>query len=244
MKTRTTTKTAASAALFAAWLLLPQTAQCFYNPSTGRWLSRDPVEETGGLNVYVFVGNQPINKTDRDGRATFSHRASFDVSIETHHYYSDVMIEFRSGYKARGCPDCKNIKLAQVLQNTYEDLFDHIVRSEDWKLDADKRSDPWYPYLNSQYGYVSMLDAPGLRWYHYPNPGFQVYGLTQIFETCAYCTDKGHQGFLGCVTWGHSVGGFRSSSSWGSGKNITPLPPSDTFLRAFDPGLFNPQVFK
>ena len=24
-----------------------------YNPETGRWLSRDPIEEEGGLNIYV-----------------------------------------------------------------------------------------------------------------------------------------------------------------------------------------------
>jgi RHS repeat-associated protein len=214
----------------------------YYSPSTGRWLSKDPIEESGEPNLYGFVGNQPINKIDRDGRATFPQRASFDVNIRKHHYFSEVIIGFRSSWKAQGCPDCKNIKLAQVYRNIFEDLFDHLVRSEDWKLDTDSTSDPWYPYQTSQYAYVSMHDAPGFRWY-YTNPGLQVYGLTQIFETCAYCTDQGHQGFLGCVTWGHSVGGLRSSWIWGSGMNIPPLPPSETFLRAFDLGLFNPNGF-
>jgi hypothetical protein len=53
--------------LFIAWLLLPQTANCFYSPSTGRWLSRDPIEEKGGLNLYAFVANDPIRKVDRLG---------------------------------------------------------------------------------------------------------------------------------------------------------------------------------
>lgn len=26
-------------------------AQAFFNPSTGRWLSRDPIEERGGANL-------------------------------------------------------------------------------------------------------------------------------------------------------------------------------------------------
>jgi hypothetical protein len=54
------------------WLATHE-AQAFYNPSTGRWLTRDPIEEEGGINLYVFVdnngvnwsddlGNQPINK--------------------------------------------------------------------------------------------------------------------------------------------------------------------------------------
>ncbi len=41
----------------------------FYNPSTGRWLSRDPIEEKGGLNLYEFVLNDPIAKIDALGNS-------------------------------------------------------------------------------------------------------------------------------------------------------------------------------
>ena len=39
----------------------------YYNPSTGRWLSRDPIEENGGVNLYGFVSNDPIGATDNLG---------------------------------------------------------------------------------------------------------------------------------------------------------------------------------
>jgi RHS repeat-associated protein len=39
----------------------------YYSPALGRWLSRDPIEERGGLNLYGFVGNDPVNKWDRLG---------------------------------------------------------------------------------------------------------------------------------------------------------------------------------
>lgn len=39
-------------------------AQAFYNPTTGRWPSRDPIEEEGGINLYGFVGNDPANTVD------------------------------------------------------------------------------------------------------------------------------------------------------------------------------------
>ena len=42
----------------------------FYNPSTGRWLSRDPIEEKGGKNLNGFVGNEPIFSVDSDGQGT------------------------------------------------------------------------------------------------------------------------------------------------------------------------------
>jgi len=36
----------------------------YYNPSLGRWLGRDPIEEKGGLHLYGFVGNNGVNKWD------------------------------------------------------------------------------------------------------------------------------------------------------------------------------------
>jgi RHS repeat-associated protein len=36
----------------------------WYDPVTGRWPSRDPIEERGGINLYGFVGNDGANKWD------------------------------------------------------------------------------------------------------------------------------------------------------------------------------------
>ncbi|MGE9269593.1 MAG: RHS repeat-associated core domain-containing protein, partial [Verrucomicrobiales bacterium] len=36
----------------------------YYDPETGRWPSRDPIEEEGGLNLYVAVGNNLLNRLD------------------------------------------------------------------------------------------------------------------------------------------------------------------------------------
>jgi RHS repeat-associated protein len=38
-----------------------------YAPALGRWLSRDPIEEWGGVNLYGFVGNEPLGQWDRLG---------------------------------------------------------------------------------------------------------------------------------------------------------------------------------
>lgn len=37
---------------------------------TGRWPSRDPIEERGGINLYGFVGNGATNKIDVLGKHT------------------------------------------------------------------------------------------------------------------------------------------------------------------------------
>jgi RHS repeat-associated protein len=36
----------------------------YYGPATGRWLSRDPTGERGGVNLYGFVRNTPLNLFD------------------------------------------------------------------------------------------------------------------------------------------------------------------------------------
>ncbi|MBW8782578.1 MAG: hypothetical protein JF599_11920 [Verrucomicrobia bacterium] len=35
-----------------------------YDPNAGRWLSRDPIAEAGGLNLYGYVTNDPFNLVD------------------------------------------------------------------------------------------------------------------------------------------------------------------------------------
>jgi RHS repeat-associated protein len=36
----------------------------YYSPSLGRFINRDPSEESGGINLYGFVGNDPVGRVD------------------------------------------------------------------------------------------------------------------------------------------------------------------------------------
>ncbi|PWU11446.1 MAG: hypothetical protein C5B50_23305 [Verrucomicrobia bacterium] len=42
----------------------------YHSPGPGRWLSRDPIEEKGGRNLYAFVLNRPIGNLDMFGLTT------------------------------------------------------------------------------------------------------------------------------------------------------------------------------
>jgi RHS repeat-associated protein len=43
----------------------------WYDPLTGRWPSRDPIGEGGGLNLYGFVGNDGVSYVDLVGMSEF-----------------------------------------------------------------------------------------------------------------------------------------------------------------------------
>ena len=45
----------------------------YYNPELGRWISRDPIEEEGGYNLYGMIGNNLLNNWDIWGQKTKLH---------------------------------------------------------------------------------------------------------------------------------------------------------------------------
>src|SRR5512133_3014265 len=40
----------------------------YYNATTGSWVSRDPISEKGGVNIYSFVVNDPLRRWDSIGQ--------------------------------------------------------------------------------------------------------------------------------------------------------------------------------
>ena len=43
-----------------------------YDPELGRWISEDPIEERGGVNLYEFVNNIPLLRVDNLGLVPYS----------------------------------------------------------------------------------------------------------------------------------------------------------------------------
>ena len=52
----------------------------YYSSRLGRFINRDPISESGGLNIYGFCGNNPVNKWDLLGMAFRADGSS--VSLE------------------------------------------------------------------------------------------------------------------------------------------------------------------
>ena len=49
----------------------------YYDPKSGRWPSRDPIEEEGGVNLYGFVGNVGVNRWDALGLISSIHAGAW-----------------------------------------------------------------------------------------------------------------------------------------------------------------------
>lgn len=71
----------------ASLFVLAQTAQAHYDPNIGRWISRDPIGEEGGLNLYGFVKNVPLTYIDRLGLLKWETKEvpSWDLPADAEH---------------------------------------------------------------------------------------------------------------------------------------------------------------
>src|SRR5215207_2964445 len=63
-------KTSIRLLLFALYAtLFLNIAHAHYNPRVGSFISRDPLGEAGGFNLYAYCGNDPVNRHDPLGLA-------------------------------------------------------------------------------------------------------------------------------------------------------------------------------
>jgi RHS repeat-associated protein len=72
---------------FSTKLLDPETGLYYYgyryyDPVTGRWPSRDPIEEDGGVNMYGFVRNHGIGQVDYLGLDGLPNNRENDIDRE------------------------------------------------------------------------------------------------------------------------------------------------------------------
>ena len=56
----------------------------YYDPSTGRFLQRDPIGISGGLNVYGYCGNNPVSRIDPNGQDFWDGSNGFHEWIAEH----------------------------------------------------------------------------------------------------------------------------------------------------------------
>lgn len=70
-----------------------------YSPPLGRFISCDPVEEDGGVNLYVFCGNDPVNSFDYLGMVDCKKE---NVAISVHGAGDEGAFDGRAKTSGRG----------------------------------------------------------------------------------------------------------------------------------------------
>ena len=75
----------------------------YYDPVTGRWPNRDPIEEQGGLNLYGMVGNDSVNAWDWLGLWMEDYVIEDSITLEDRRrYWFDLVV--RRGKVKPGLP--------------------------------------------------------------------------------------------------------------------------------------------
>ena len=139
------------------------------NPLDGRWISRDPIEEEGGWNLFAFVGNRIFNQADILGLWPWSQKQPDPPTFTT---------------ETKKCPDKNTISVV-------------VRRSNEITVDADGSPRAYHPKNiglddnrnggigKDNYGIVSPDVIQGKN---DPAPGYYV-SVTALFDPRKKKTD-------------------------------------------------------
>ena len=91
----------------------------YYDASTGRFISRDPIGQRDQINLYTYVGNSPLVYVDRDGKYSKSfikqHDATELLKVDMENGKNEYLLGLiketarRNGYNTKYRDDYRNL---------------------------------------------------------------------------------------------------------------------------------------
>ena len=189
----------------------------YYNPTEGRWLSRDPIEENGGVNLYATLRNDLTNKSDPVGLVDFRVKYGECTGTITVYEYklqptlNPLQAQLRIG--AIFLPDhdssccCKSTNWIQVTEVSPGKLG----KAEGPMIDMLPSAPS--PYYKEPFGdrFPGIGDTPHLLRKRSKDAKQRI---TFRVETCLACKAQGRPDrILGCIEWGFSFSENQSDDS-------------------------------
>ena len=145
----------------------------YYNPKIGRFINRDPIGESGGINLNAFVGNNPVNYYDYLGLHPDDPEEDEDLddydldpwevngwdAIDT--YLEELVIEWLNQSWENSIQSSYNYSYRQTYEIDDSQSYDKTYTLKTFVVDGDKEERgnkvPW----NSDNKYYVM---PPLNW--------------------------------------------------------------------------------
>ena len=143
----------------------------YYDPSTGRYLTPDPIGLAGGVNLFAYSLNNPINYLDPFGLHTIV------VCTDTHQVeiFDD---DGNSVYKEKavtGCPDHDTPEGEFVAGDWIKDKTNPKYGPRPWSEDKTNPYGPWFLPVNRQdgtYTTIGIHGTAGPGWSPFVKPPF------------------------------------------------------------------------
>lgn len=164
--------------LLTVFILAANSLYGFYDPSTGRFLSRDPSGESGGLNLYAYCNNDPVNNIEYLG---------LEVTRDAVITYKQLMINVRK-WEKEAYPDDKCTPCVDRLRKFRDHIHNNAVftSSGSWtsggETGKNNNNELGWHYIHTKqegwidFGHFSNAAYHSNRWWTGP----QAFGIATV----------------------------------------------------------------
>ena len=161
-----------------------------YSPSLARFITRDPIEEQGGVNLYCFVGNNPVSKWDRWGLIGYNQalRQEWNRQLSEIPWYERIRVRlFEKQWRAALSPEAKFYIWYEADKAEGTAWMDNLPNCPDCiKIGSDGKPENC---TNGQWSEIQELEEnnfyhPGAKWAMRSN---ELWGFESgVQQQCTY----------------------------------------------------------